>query len=72
MRAACSVRREERVDLRANERMQTSFERAALFGIGEDFRGDALSLRRIGKDFMDDIIRVDCLDAELVQELRDE
>ena len=52
--------------------MQPRLKFLALRLISEDLRGNAFPLRRIGDQFVHDVVRVDRLNAEFVQELRDE
>ena len=62
----------EMIDLLAHDWMKARLEGFALFGIGEDFGGDALTLGWIGNQSVNDIIGVDRFDAEFVQVFRDE
>ena len=52
--------------------MDTRLESLALRLVGENLRGNALALGRIGNEFMHDVVSVDRLDAEVVEELRDQ
>ena len=50
-----------------HERMDARLQRAALHRVGEHLGGDAAALCRVGNELVDNVIGVDCLDAEFVQ-----
>ena len=54
-------------DPRFHQRVELCLQLAALSGIGEDLGGDALALRWVGDQFMNDVVGVDRLDAKFVQ-----
>ena len=57
----------EGLDPRFHQRVELRLQLTPLRGIGEDLGGDALALRWVGDQFMNDVVGVDRLDAKFVQ-----
>ena len=62
----------ERLDPLLDNRVDLRLKLLPLRGVGEDLCRDAAALCGVGNDFVNDVIGVERLDAELVQKLRKE